>query len=769
MPTYEIYGKEVQFQKQPSPEDIDHVGQKILASQKGADAADLQTAAANMYGDPNAVDAKEPSALKELVPSLARGVVKGGQTALGTGVNAYELLSKLVGKTPNQAPRQLLQDSQQGLDALIPAPETALGSIAEGVGEIPNMIATYANPVAEAVGAVPLAAGIGAVNSQEGGLSEMVKGGAIGAAEMAAFQGANKLPIAPRIAAGAAISGVPSALSGNDSNKVIADTTIGAGFMMFNPKAVDDTMNTIKQIKSVVKDPKAAGQEIWKKIITDPNEATKMQFESDQAHIDLLDNAMKTQDKLESQRMGELKQESETDRLTREAQMTNAQKETKLKLDQLKQRSDQAADNLEQLKSKTEAQIPDEARKQALFLQGKIPEIQSRMSQAYEPAFRSALESVDSKTQQQTQQILGGIHKANSDIVTDTGDTNNPLVRLHNNFENELTKLQFKNKPEPVEDAVAQFMEENNLNPIFRKGIEKSIADKNMKDLTKLSSRGGEKSLNDLMTRLSPEGSTPDMVPLAEVAKMYKRNVIDKLDYKSHEATLARQFLGDQIAMNNPKFSRLQKAYAENISFMRRIRSMTGANKGVASTDQGTSYFDRVAKGQMGPEDKALLSWIEKGYRGKGGDKVMKFEGVGDVSSDFKGIQRQLSEYQKAIQSEKDVDFGRYATEASRIMQINNLKLMQMEQAGKLNQEKLATSIQDAKIQIQKLRDKLDLEFTQKSDILKGKKNEFNRTQSIRKRIENMISAFSFSLGAFGAWKLGRLGMAGAKIDKVAR
>ena len=208
--------------------------------------------------------------LEEVGAGLARGIVKGGQSVISTGVNAYELSSRLFGGHPSNMPREFLQESQQGLNELIPPTNSFAGSVAQGVGELPTAIGTFMNPVAKSFGAIKLAAILGAVDSQQNGSMGMIGGALSGATQMALLGKAQTMNVIPGMALGAATVAAPAVLAGENPQDIAAQATLGAGFAAWKPTSIKEVGELVSNVRDVVQNPKERWEMFKDALTTDP-------------------------------------------------------------------------------------------------------------------------------------------------------------------------------------------------------------------------------------------------------------------------------------------------------------------------------------------------------------------------------------------------------------------------------------------------------------------------------------------------------------------
>ena len=331
--TYEINGRDVEFQNKPSESDIDEAASSFSNKTITDSNSGLAQEQALLKGQ-SQEDSGGSSQISEIIPGLARGVVQGGQGILETGTNAAELLSKLITGKKSSIPglnQQFLQESKQGLDQIIPPTKTFTGALATGVGRLPAMIAEFENPLIsgsaklevlnslkpeiaaafkageyekgvsliktlrEGTSALDkgkkaaqyyLAAGQGAINAQDKGVGGMAIGALEGAGSMALLQKAQtmKNPLSAAIAGGA-IQGIPAALHGASPNDILAQATLGAGFAMYNPKTVDRIMDGIKVTKDVITKPSESFQNFWDKVKQDRVEFVRDEINSKQTQL----------------------------------------------------------------------------------------------------------------------------------------------------------------------------------------------------------------------------------------------------------------------------------------------------------------------------------------------------------------------------------------------------------------------------------------------------------------------------------------------------
>lgn len=681
-----------------------------------------------------------PLGIAEIPGGLARGVVQGGQGMLETGVNIGELsqLNKLL-QNPN-APRQFLESSKSGLNELIPPSQSIAGKISEGVGQLPSMVATFENPVAQAVGAVPLAAGLGAINAQQGGAGAMVAGAGSGAAQMALLGKAQELGGLPGAALGAGTMGGAAALSGNNEKDVISQAALGAGFVLATPENIQRIKDNLGKAAEFSKNPVEKLKNFIDLSKEDPVQQFQQQIAEKQKIVQSQQSALSGKLKTAGENLtGRAQEPIVQDQKVIEALKSDEQKRYEAEQEAIKTDRAKTVTMLQSQFDNLLKNVPKTSYERAKYIQENWKSFWGQASDQYGKQLQSTAEKMDNNT------IAIGdsatvINSAIKKVVNEYGSGDHPVVK-------KLFKLlETKYNPDPIlfsaADRDVHLSEVSQQQAqLYGKQMGKSFIDK----------------YNEAIAATHP------------FKEFYRdmKNIIDSQQLGDHAVDLVKKTVGDYIAAKDPTFKQLQSEYSDILSYRESLARTFKPWQGEGALKSGENWLRNFVEGSssFGYTDKKLLDFLETGYKGK----KIDLKGMGDLSGDLKDMGMKIDSFKRSIADSKDKDFGTYAMQLAEAGQNHLNNLAYLDKQKQLSSETLNLIEKKFEQQMASIKEKAEANFDFRKKIYEKARLNTQEIDRNRKRFEGFENAITQGLFATGNWKLGHVLRASVMLRRASR
>lgn len=681
--------------------------------------------------------------LGDLVSGVARGIVGGGQQMISTGVNAYELLSKLTGQQPSEAPRQFLQESQQGLNELIPPTGTFAQSIGTGLGEIPGIVTTYANPVTKAIGVLPVAAGIGAINAQQGGAGAMVGGAAENTAIMALLGKAQGMKVVPGALTGAATMGGATALHGGTPQEIAAQAVLGAGFAMAKPETPAEISKFVDNVNRVVSNPKESAKILHHALTTDPVDSILHDISKREKNVKDSISGLPVREKDQISRIEEsYKNKKSINEQIYDASLSKIelekQKEDISIMRDINDKSDYINSQIDSYNSKVESTSMESARN----VQKELPAFEKHMSGVYGKIYDRLAKRIDKNAPISNDDAVKILTEAAKKVTNDTADEADPVLK-------HITKL-----------LDTKYSSDSILG-IDADGRKVTVG---MVDEMKPGS-----SQLQMLAELRPDimqkytdFNNGKGVSFKEFHSDLKR-IWNSQDLGSHSADVLRHTFGDYIAVKIPAFQKLQDSYRPILDYRGRINKIFQPYGSEANLEQGYGFMKQFATGKESPVDSKILSFLESGLVE---GKATRFtSGMGDVSGKLKDIGLKLDKLQKQNAFLKDEETAKITA----IAQESINRIQSLESTKKLTEQAFEDerALGVSKIKDESMRQRMEFEI--KLNRLKGHENQIKQIRKRRDAQEMVANSISQMLGGLGGYKISRLGRGVVMLKRALR
>ena len=676
--------------------------------------------------------------LEEVGAGLARGIVKGGQSVISTGVNAYELSSRLFGGHPSNMPREFLQESQQGLNELIPPTNSFAGSVAQGLGELPTAIGTFMNPVAKSFGAIKLAAILGAVDSQQSGSMGMIGGALSGATQMALLGKAQTMNVIPGMALGAATVAAPAVLAGENPQDIAAQATLGAGFAAWKPTSIKEVGEFVSNVRDVVKNPTERWEMFKDALTTDPVAIDTQKINDELTNIRNSEAGLGVQEKegaKVAKQQFQIKGEQNDDILK---QLLS--KEDTNKLHQINEIERQIEDSANALKTKIDTynnrELPEEAFAQAKYVQRNLPIIQKQASEIYNKRYDEVARTIDEKTPITRDTATELLTKAAQKIVNDTADENDRvLLKVH-----KLLEGKYSSDPIIGTDRTGRIVK---LSDVEGQGNAQvppgrlEFMQQTDPELYKsyLKNKGGNVSFGEFHSDLKRIWNS---IPLGSDG--------------SHSAGLLRHTFGDYISTKVPAFQALQDSYRPVLDYHSFLNKVFQPMKTEANLEQGTKFLQQFAQeGGASPVDKRVLEYLQhgrvenkpSGFSAGIGDAFMKE--ITNMGSRLQTMQEQYHQIGDIRSAKLTAVAQQFADNVAKLKDQHLLTDKQLE-----NQKSLAID----NLQMEIARQRMEFEL-RKNDLNKQKEN-IHTEKAHRESHEGLYRALSLGIGSVWSYKITR-------------
>lgn len=758
-------GQKITTDRVPSAQDIEEIAQQLQLSPTQAGAQE-SAAPAEEPGYESVKPASHENPLTAFPKGVARGVVEGGQSMIGTGVNTYELLSKLLGQTPSQDPRKFLEASQSGLNELLPSSGTFSGSLGEGVGNIPGMVATFENPVTQAAGAVPVAAGLGAINAQQGGAGAMALGGAESAAQLALLGKAQEMNPIPGALSGAAITGIPAALQGENKNDVASQSVLGAGFSLFDHTGnLKDLGPVTKNIQNIISDPKGA----YKGFVDKMGESQR-KFDALHKEIDneekILKDRLSGADVQTKYNAGSVNKNIQgrtaAEQAFIESQKTQSERDKEARIQKVKQAADASSENLKTKIEAVQARMPEEAVAQANFVQDNLPKMKKEMYSNYEPFLDNMASTIDAKLVDNPGDTAAFLDGAAAKIAESHGyDPNNPNHMLDAETSDRILKGINDIKADIVKPSPLEFLKQRY--PV--------LSSMNFEDpkVLKPFLRDNPSIAREVQSAMRSEKS--QQIPFEQLYGRLK-SLIRSGGYGNNSAGILAVELGDFIAnkTGSNEFRNAQSSYRDSISYVNKLSEIFSLKRGEASLAKGATFLEKVPGAKVSTAqdlvNKKIYDFLRTGKTDS--SKYQLTKGLGPIADKIVQYRANMDALGTHLAAQNDVLSQRMVEIAKAHLD----RIAELDKAGELTIRKfnLLKTRMEGHFQQALAKEQMNLELTKTSNI-KNKKEELKKISNSILRVEGLAGAILTSMGGLGghAWKLAKFARGGLMAEKVER
>lgn len=719
MPTYEITTDKGKYQ--------------VETEATGAASQSSEPDMSQMFGsDQPQAEAPTESPLTALPKGIARGVVQGGQSTLETIANLASILHSPQGPQLDQ----FVQKSKQGLDQLIPPSNTFSGALGEGLGQVPNMIATYENPASQSVGSVKLAGLLGAINAQKGGVGSMISGAAQNAGQMALLGKAQDLHPALAIPAGAAINAIPAAMQGASGNEVAAQAALGGGFAVATPEGIKKIGDNLKSASEAVQNPKEAFTKFVQGLKEDPitNQYRNLQegMEANQTEQEGRQQFLKD---LTEAKNSQIQGDGESQMKLIDSLKSKEQRQYEVQQKQIK---DDRAQTITRLQSQMDgflSGLPKASLEKARYIQDNWKSFWGQATKQYGPQLESTASKLDGVISPEDQATI--LNNSARSIVNDYGSDSHPIVQ-------KIFKLLQTKYALPFSDPSSVGLSTEDI----IKGLNKGTMRQSPVQESSSSQIGGEP------------------VPFKEFYRDVK-NIYDSAPPEDHAGAVLRKNLGDFISKVDPGFRELQSDYSNIVKFREQLGRTFKPWAGEPALKSGENWLKGfVTKPEKGisETDRNLLSFLEAGYSGK----KLKMSGIGDLSTDLQSMRMKLDSFKQSLANVKDTTFGSHALELASLAQNHIESIDSLEKKKQLTDFRLKLEMQKTQAEIDATRAKWNAEFEAKKKIYESQKIGVQKLEQDQRKVDGYASAMSYGLASIGQWHLGAALRAGVWTHRAA-
>lgn len=742
MPTVQYSdGTNISFQGNPTSQDIEEahnqtkgIGEQTQESQTFQSEWDkISQQAISNNTEPQSFIAPR-SLVADIGVGLERGIIRGSQAILNTGINAYELSSKLFGGHPSNAPKEWLKENENEWNKILPSSGTFAESLATGIGELPAAIGTFMNPVTKGIGAVKLAFALGAINGQEDGGMGMLTSGLSSATQMALLGKAQTLKAIPGALLGSSAMAIPTYLAGGTPQEVAAAGTLGAGFALSKPTTIKETTEFVSQARDFVTNPKERFEMFKDAVTKDPINDVNSKINDELRKVSSKEVGLTTQEKeaiatvkKQYQTKSEINTQVLKDLLSEE-DLKNVNNQNRIKLD-IQIASKNLEDKIDIFNKNI---IPEEGFNQASYVQKILPEFNRNIDTIYGKQYDKVANSIDTKEPISYERVRQILTNSAEKIVNSTADENDPiLIRIHKLLEGKYSE-----------------------DPII--GTDRSGRQVKLSNIEGRGNSTIPPGRVEFLQQTEPElyqsylKSREQNIPFAEAHADLKR-IWNSVPLGSHSAATLRHTFGDFIAEKVPEFQKLQDSYKPVLDYRARLNKIFQPYKTEANLEEGTNFLKQFALGKESPVDRRILDFLQYG-RVEG--KPTEFtSGVGDTfMQKLNNFGVKLNKMQEQFTKVGDEKSARLTALAQEF----GARVSALREKGALTEKMLDLEKERAIDNLQLETARQRMEFELRKHTLKGRQQKLADIKAERESHEGLYRSLSLFIGSVWSYRITR-------------